>query len=88
MAGQRINRFEAERELSDHCLHTTVSIIERKHRLTISRKRESVPGYMGQPTNVCRYWIEPEEIARIKNTIKPPLSATKPKRGLSGDGGC
>jgi len=66
MTGKSFNRFEAERELHDHCLHSTVSIIERKHGVTISRKRESVPGYIGAPTSVCRYWIEREERQRIQ----------------------
>ena len=71
MTGKSFNRFEAERELHDHCLHSTVSVIERKHRITISRKRESVPGYMGSPTYVFRYWIKPEERKRIQENKHP-----------------
>lgn len=77
MSGRRFNRFEAERELHDHCLHSTISTLEKKHGLTISRKFETVPGYQGNPTNVCRYWIGLDERLRIErlgvNTRKQNL---------------
>jgi len=66
MLGRSYNRFESERELHDHCLHSTVSTLERKHGLTISRKFETVPGYQGSPTRVCRYWIGLDERLRIE----------------------
>ncbi|MGK0489012.1 MAG: hypothetical protein ACJAXB_002203 [Candidatus Endobugula sp.] len=52
------NRFEAERKLSDHCLHSTVSTLQNSHGIEVKRKFEMVPGYMGIMTKVCRYWIE------------------------------
>ncbi len=54
LSGRSYNRFEAERELHDHCIHTTASNLQRKG-LTILRREESVPGYQGSPTRVMRY---------------------------------
>lgn len=53
--GRSLNRFEAER-IGDHCLHSTVSKIER-HGIKVSRRIEKVPGYDGHVTRVCRYWL-------------------------------
>lgn len=58
--GRTFNRFEAERQLSDHTLHSTVSTIQSKG-VTILREFETVPGYQGIPTHVRRYWIEQSE---------------------------
>lgn len=56
------NRFEAEQLLSDHCLHSTVSTIQNQHGIEILRKFETVPGYQGIETRVCRYWIAPDQV--------------------------
>lgn len=58
LGGRSYNRFETERLLNDHCLHSTVSALE-KMGVPISRKYETVPGYMSHPTTVCRYWLWP-----------------------------
>lgn len=58
--GRSYNRFEAERVLSDHCLHSTVSTIQGKG-IRVERRDEVVPGYQGIPTHVCRYWLGPSE---------------------------
>jgi hypothetical protein len=71
--GASYNRFEAERLLHDHCLHSTVSTIQRKG-VTILRKTETIPGFQGIPTEVCRYWLSPE-------------SREQADALLSGDGG-
>lgn len=57
-AGRSFNRFESERALADHCLHTTVSVLQGKG-VTILRRDEVVPGYAGIPTHVTRYWLAP-----------------------------
>ena len=44
MEGRSFNRFEAETALHDHCLHSTVATLERKHRITINRMYETVHG--------------------------------------------
>lgn len=54
------NRFEAEHQLNDHCLHSTVSTLQDMG-VTILREFETVPGYQGIPTRVCRYWLEQSE---------------------------
>ena len=54
--GRSFNRFEAERNLNDHVLNSTVSDLQHLG-IVISRHRETVPGYCGSPTSVCRYWI-------------------------------
>ena len=64
------NRFEAERLLSDHCLHSTVSTIQNQHGIEVQRKFESVPGYRGIKTQVCRYWIDPENVEHALKTAK------------------
>lgn len=56
------NRFEAERLLHDHCLHATVSTLQNKHDIEVCRKFETVPGYQGAETHVCRYWIASEHV--------------------------
>jgi len=66
MSGSNYNRFEAGRQLHDHCLHSTVSTLQKKYGLTISREFETVPGYQGHPTPVCRYWIALEERKRFE----------------------
>ena len=58
------NRFEAERKLNDHCLNSTVSTLQNRHGIPIERKWETVPGYLGNPTRVCRNWIAKENIER------------------------
>jgi len=63
VSGRSFNRFEAERELHDHCLHTTASVLQGKG-VTILRRVEAVPGYAGIPTHVSRYWLAPESRER------------------------
>lgn len=46
LTGRSYNRFEAERELADHCLHSTVSELQDKG-LRIDRQEEEVPGVDG-----------------------------------------
>lgn len=69
LSGKSYNRFEAERALSDHCLHSTVSGLQRKG-LTIHRRYETVPGYMGSPTDVCRYWLAPESLQKARELLR------------------
>ena len=71
------NRFESERLLNDHCLHSTVSFLERSG-VTIFRKFETVSGWQGLPTRVCRYWIDnsAENINRA-NTLLHRSSANE-----------
>ena len=55
--GESFNRFEAEKALFDHCLHSTVSSIE-KLGIQIQRKSEVVSCVNGtKKTVVNRYWL-------------------------------
>lgn len=71
LTGRSFNRFEAERQLADHCLHSTVSTIQEKG-VPIARKTEKVPGYMGIPTDCCRYWLEPAHRAAALKLLGEP----------------
>lgn len=70
-SGRSFHRFEAERELHDHSLHSTVSTIQSKG-IAVARRWERVPGFMGIPTDVCRYWLEPEAIQAAKRLLGIP----------------
>lgn len=71
LEGKSFNRFEAERQLNDHCLHSTVSTIQ-SFGITIFRETETVRGWQGIPTRVCRYWIDKssENINRANGLLK------------------
>ena len=73
--GNSFNRFEAERQLNDHCLHSTVSYIERLG-VVIERKFETVRGWQGIPTHVCRYWLDKSEenIKLVNLLLKRPTT--------------
>lgn len=59
--GARLNRFEAERMVHDHCLHSSVSTLQREHGIVIDRVFETVPALKGLATaRVCRYWLRPD----------------------------
>lgn len=75
--GKTLNRFEAER-VGDHTLHSTVSGIQTRG-VTILRKEEVVPGYMGCSTRVCRYWLDPSSRARAFELLgRTPPTPTAP----------
>lgn len=60
-AGKSFNRFEAETQLNDHCLHSTISTLKNKYGVVVSRKWETVRGYHGIPTSVIRYSLDRNE---------------------------
>ncbi len=60
LTGAKLNRFEAERIVHDHCLHSSVSTLQREHGIVIDRVFETVPALKGLATaRVCRYWPHP-----------------------------
>lgn len=71
--GWRGHRFNAEVELHDHCLHSTVSSIERKPQITIQRKWVTVKGYKGKPTRVKIYWVRKEDRDNFLNRLKEDI---------------
>lgn len=62
--GQRLHRFQAER-LGDHCLHSTVSRIER-YGIEVARDWITVAGHENYETRIRCYWLteENKELAR------------------------
>nr|WP_155986365.1 helix-turn-helix domain-containing protein [Thioalkalivibrio sp. ALE9] len=58
--GERFHRFKAERRLHDHCLHSTISALERRG-LRIARRWITVRGFQGFDTRVVLYWLEPDQ---------------------------
>jgi len=66
--GRSLNRFEATRELSDWCLHSTVAKLQGKGVL-IHRRDETVPGFHGIPTHVTRYWLAPQSRERAAELL-------------------
>lgn len=66
--GRSLNRFEAER-LGDHCLHSTVSAIERRYGILVERCDETVRGFGGNPTRVMRYWLSADELQRAAEKV-------------------
>ena len=67
--GKSFNRFQAEIELHDHSLYGTVHNIQNRYNITVSRKNEVVPGYMGAKTRCCRYWLSEEQQEKAKKLI-------------------
>jgi hypothetical protein len=70
--GGRLNRFEAERVVFDHCLNTTISSLSRDYGLKFERVFETVPCLRGtKTTDVKRYWLEPtpENLALARRVL-------------------
>ena len=70
--GRSLNRFEAEQH-HDHCLHSTVSALQRRYGIDIERKSETVPCLGGTATaSVKRYWLDtnPDNIARARALLE------------------
>lgn len=74
--GMSLNRFEAELEagVQDHVLPSTVSDIQRRFGLIVSRTLEPVSGYNGKPIYVCRYWLSREERERARQLLDKSFS--------------
>lgn len=81
--GRNYNRFEAELQLNDHCLHTTVSSLQDMG-LVIQRQFETVPGYRNIPTRVCRYWLDPESKEQARRLLPKSLIADEEAHECAG----
>ncbi|WP_237055367.1 hypothetical protein [Microbulbifer sediminum] len=77
--GRSFNRFEAEREVNDHCLPSTMSEIKHGLRIPYRVRYESVPGWHGHPTRVARYWLGQEEQAQAWQRV----FTMRKRRGMS-----
>jgi len=62
--GESLNFIEAQQRYHDRSLHSTVSEIQRDYSIMVSRKPETISGYMGCPTHCRRYWMEPDQKAK------------------------
>jgi hypothetical protein len=72
VTGRSLNRFEAERIVNDHCLHSSISGLERDSALVFDRRFETVPCLRGTAeVRVKRYWLraEPENIRRARAAL-------------------
>lgn len=56
--GNSYNRFDAEKQLADHALNSTISALANDHHIEINRQWEIVPGYRGKATMCVRYSIK------------------------------
>ena len=69
ITGRSFNRFDAERELHDHCLHSTVSTLQGKG-IFIYRENEKVPCLGGlKLVDVKRYRLLPNEIEKAQRLL-------------------
>lgn len=67
-AGGSLNRFQAE-DLGDHCLHSSVSDLEKRYGLPVARKTEQCQSRWGHKVTVSRYWLEPEARERARDLL-------------------
>lgn len=65
-----LTRFDAEREVSDHTLNTTVAAIGSRYGIRVDRETIEVPGFGGQPTRCCRYWIAADQRDRALRILR------------------
>lgn len=58
--GRSLNRFEAERDLHDHVLPSTIQKIE-KLGIVVMHQPETVPGFAGSQVQTVRYSLTRDE---------------------------
>ena len=63
--GNAYHRFRAE-TIGDHCLHTTISDLQKRHLITFNRRFIKVPNRFGSTTRVKLYWLEGDNLERAK----------------------
>ncbi len=78
--GWRGHRFDAEHELHDHALHSTVSYIQNQYGVRIDRESVTVPGFQGHLTRVSKYWLPFDQ----KYKAEKILNQLRKKRERSG----
>lgn len=70
-----LNCFEAVSQFHDYVLRSSITLLERKYGIEISREWEQVPNYTGGTTTCKRYWLDKtnraKAIAIIVETLKP-----------------
>ena len=73
-----LNRFEAERDVGDHCLHSTISSLAHGYGLTFKRTSEKVPNRWGQPCDVTRYSLPASEHTKARAVLAMLCKRAKP----------
>lgn len=74
-SGRSYNRFEAARELHDTCLHSTVAAIQQRYGVQVFRRYETIRGFQGAPTPVCRYRLVGPELIKARMRLAAELVA-------------
>jgi len=59
-----VTRFDAEL-VGDHCLHSTISDIQKYHGIRVERNYTKRPGQFGE-IRCCEYWLKPSEIIKVQ----------------------
>lgn len=67
--GKSYHRFTAER-LGDHCLHSTVSSLQKSFGVYFDRRRIEVPNRFGSTTRVMLYWLEDAQQEKAIKELK------------------
>ena len=83
--GAKFTRFDAEKQLNDHVLNTTISDLANDYGMNIAREWVTVPGYQGNPTRCCRYSIisDPENLESAYRLLKSWGYREPPSGGIS-----
>ena len=84
LTGRSLNRFEAEMCVNDHCLHSTISGLERDSGVTFDRTFEVVPCLRRtSEVRVKRYWLrhEADNLARARAARGLPSVAANDANG-------
>ncbi|WGL16200.1 hypothetical protein PVT68_15680 [Microbulbifer bruguierae] len=77
--GRSLHRFEAEQEVNDHCLPSTMSKIKHDLGIPYLVRYETLSGWNGHPTRIARYWLEQGEHAQAWQRV----FAMRKRRGVS-----
>lgn len=69
LSGQSLNRFEAERNLGDHTLNSTISALHNDYGLSFARVPEKVPTRWGKPCEVIRYSLPESQLEKARQAL-------------------
>lgn len=70
--GDSLNRFEAECQLHDHTLNSTISDLIHDYDVVITKTWETVEGFLGVPTQCIRYSVlpHPDNLAQCESALR------------------
>lgn len=63
--GEKHHRFTAE-QVADHCLHSTIASLQKKHGIYFDRMFIKVRNRFGTDTHVKLYWLEGENLEKAR----------------------